>query len=134
MARQSKDQAARELAGAHYAVDPGIKAIFRLTGPANRESDPREPIKLLEVNSNAIPVGIRPLFFGADQWTPFPSVIVDVSPDEYKDLLAGKLTLPNGWTISVKYPPHKRVVRSNRKPARKTHRSPRARSRTSTVD
>ena len=128
MTKPNKYQAAKALADAHYAVDPGITAIFRLEGPPSLESDPREPIKLLEVNSNSAPLGIRPVFFGADSNIPFPSIVVDIAPEEYRDILAGKLPLPNGWKTSVKYPLHKRVMRFSKKRARKAHRSSGVRS------
>jgi len=103
MDQHNKDQAARELANAHYAVDPGIRVIYRLMAPDNKESAPQEPIKLLEVNSNSAPLGIQPVFFGPDDNIPFPSVIVDIAPVEFDDICTGKQSLPNGWSISVEY-------------------------------
>jgi len=60
MVREDKDAAACKLAAAHYEVEVGITQIFRLTGTAEAEGLPDEPIKLLEVNENTIPAGIMP--------------------------------------------------------------------------
>jgi hypothetical protein len=93
-----KDDIARVLAQAHRQVETTITRIVRIVGP--NEGDGREPIKLLEVNTAATPSGIWPIAF-----TPYPpeipygSVVVEVTPDEYDELLAHRLSLPTGWTL-----------------------------------
>src|SRR3954451_7324023 len=96
-----KDAEARKLAEAHYEVEEGMMQIFRITGGAAAEVLPNEPIKLLEVNENTIPLGIMPLGFGPapTYGIHFPSVIVEVTPDEYERIRSKELELPNGWTI-----------------------------------
>lgn len=93
----SKDEAAKTLAESHYRVDPSISHIFRVTS-AN-EASPSEPIKLLEVSSQAVPSGILPIRFGphAPSGVPFPSIIIEVHPSEWEQIHSGKLQLPNGW-------------------------------------
>lgn len=103
MERLTKDQAAQELASAHFSVEPGLRQVFRLLAPAQVEADPKEPIKLLEINNSAVPLGIQPVFFGADEQTPFPSVVIDITPQEYEHILNGKLQLPNGWELGCEY-------------------------------
>lgn len=96
---QSRDAAADSLAQAHYAVDPGVQLIIRLVAEADREMDPKEPIKLLEVNENAVGGGIQPLFFGPHPASGmlFSSVIVDVTPEEYDEIRKQPSLLPNNW-------------------------------------
>ncbi len=62
---RSKDVVAQRLAEAHYAVEPGIELIIQLVASPDREADPTEPIKLLEVNQNTTADGVHPVFFGA---------------------------------------------------------------------
>jgi hypothetical protein len=52
-----KSQVARELAKKHYQAEAGLQSVFRLTGSAEVELRPIEPIKLLEVNTNTVASG-----------------------------------------------------------------------------
>lgn len=101
-----KDEEARHLAAAHYTVEPGITLIFRLLASATAERKPYEPIKLLEVNEYTIPVGIMPLGFGPApaHGIHFPSVIVEVTPEEFAKIEADELSLPEGWTVGELLP------------------------------
>src|SRR5438270_7786248 len=84
----TKDQAAKELAKKHYQVERGLTRIFRLNGSPEVEGSPVEPIKLLEVNAATVSSGVMPLHFGPApaSGVPFPSVIVEVTPDEFKKI------------------------------------------------
>jgi len=101
-----KDDGARKLAEAHYQVELGITQIFRITGTADAEQKINEPIKLLEVNESTFPTGIMPLHFGPAPTigVNFPSVIVEVTPQEYEQIKADVLPLPNGWKIGPPIP------------------------------
>ncbi len=102
----SKEAVAAKLARLHYRVERGMVNIFRLLSPT-RETDPREPIKLLEVNKNTITAGVMPLWFGTHSRSGihYPSVLIEITPQEYKLLQQGKLTLPDDWVIEKKpYP------------------------------
>ncbi len=96
-----KDAVAATLARRHYQVEAGVTHIFRVTGKANAEERPGEPIKLLEVNENTVPAGILPLGFDPvpAQGILYPAVIIEVTPDEYEKIKARKLKLPNGWKV-----------------------------------
>jgi hypothetical protein len=98
-----KREAARRLAQAHYLVEPGLVSVFRLAGPAETDA---EPIKLLEVNRDTVPTGIMPLGFDAapERGILYPSVIVEVTPEEYEQIRSGALALPNGWRIGDDIP------------------------------
>ena len=61
-----------------------------------------EPVKLLEVNPNTIAVGVQPIYFAADAAAGirFPSVVIEVTPEEYQQILDGHLPLPQGWALA----------------------------------
>ena len=100
-----KDQIAKKLAAAHFDLEPGITRIFKLEGRPESEASPDAPIKLLEVNAATPPSGIMPLHFGPvpGSGIPYPSVIVEVTPDEYHKIQVQELRLPEGWTIGEEY-------------------------------
>lgn len=102
----SKDSVAKKLAEAHYYVEPGIVRIVRLLATPQQELDAREPIKLLEVNENTTADGIRPVHFGphAASGILYPSVIVEVTPDEFDTILRDPSRLPNGWRVGEEFP------------------------------
>lgn len=100
-----KDEVAKKLADAHFDLEPGITRIFKLRGRPDAEALPDTPIKLLEINADTPPSGIMPLYFGPvpASGIPYPSVIVEVTPDEYEKIKVQELTLPDGWTIGEEY-------------------------------
>ena len=94
-------EVARKLADAHFESEPAIQHIFRYrAAPADEDRD-NEPIKLLEVNDETIPVGIQPVYFGPHPGSKifFPSAIIEITAEEYKRLLSGDLQLPEQWKI-----------------------------------
>lgn len=96
-----KDLVTQSLARFHYETLPEITEIFRLTAP-DRENLPSEPIKLLEVNPETVATGIMPLAFPPIPASGvYPSVIVEVTPDELARVQAGELKLPNSWQIAA---------------------------------
>ena len=96
-----KTEEARRLAETHYQVEAGITQIFRIVGRPEAELRPEEPIKLLEVNRYSIPAGVMPLYFDAapGRGIHFPSVIVEVTPEEFTKIRSQELSLPDGWTL-----------------------------------
>jgi hypothetical protein len=67
--------------------------------------DPREPIKLLEVNANTLPTGsVEPIPFSATRDVPFVTEIAEISPDEFVEIARGRLTLPPGWSVEDAVP------------------------------
>lgn len=101
---RSKDAVARRLAQSHYRVDPAVTRIVRLVSPSD-ENSPNEPVKLLEVNEETFSSGIVPVYFGphVPSGVFFPSVIVEVRPEEYEQIVSGELPLPSGWTLGEEY-------------------------------
>ncbi|HTU88862.1 MAG TPA: hypothetical protein VMF69_02085 [Gemmataceae bacterium] len=103
---KAKVAAAKELAKKHYEVEDGLMRIFRLTSQAELEASRSEPIKLLEVNENTVPSGVMPLHFGPVPaiGIPFPSIIVEVTPEEFTKIKTRELKLPKGWEIGEELP------------------------------
>jgi hypothetical protein len=96
-----KDLAALRLAHFHYAVEPGIRGIYRIRCDDPLEGQPQEPIKLLEVNEDSFPTGVvLPLGFDPIPASGgFPSIIVPLTPSEFDDLTHGRLQLPMEWRL-----------------------------------
>ncbi len=93
-----KGAVARILADAHRKFEPAISRIFRVI--ADEEPAPYEPVKLLEVNPETSPSGIVPIAFGPDPpLIPFPSIVIEVTEDEFESIRTGKLPLPDGWRL-----------------------------------
>ena len=103
MVERSKDAVTRHLVDSHFEVEPDIDLIVELVGPDNNGRD--ETIKLLEVNSSTTMDGIRPLHFGkdAEHGVLFPSIIVEVSPEEFALVESGGLALPDGWRLGRRF-------------------------------
>ncbi len=98
--RQAMEEAAA-LARAHYEIEPGLRAIYRLEGP-----DPDDlRIKLLEVNEQTVATGIVPVGFPPHPASGlhFPSVVIEVTPQEYEALQSKQLNLPAGWEVRDVY-------------------------------
>ena len=99
-AMPDKNEVAELLAEAHCEAEPTIVRIVRLQSP--REAEPREPVKLLEVNRATSASGVLPIAFAADPPSvPFPSVVVEVTPDEFARIQGGQLSLPNDWSLGA---------------------------------
>jgi hypothetical protein len=86
---------ARELADAHLRQESSISRIVRLV--SNREDDADEPLKLLEVNSETFPSGIVPIYFGTSDSFPVPTVLIEITDDEFSQLQRNELILPDDW-------------------------------------
>ena len=100
-----KYTAAIRLAQAHYRCEPGITEIFQIR-TAEAESEPTSPVVLLEVNADTVPSGILPLGFGPHPASgDYPSIIVEVTPDEFRQIKKGQLRLPEGWNLGPLLPP-----------------------------
>jgi hypothetical protein len=103
----SKEEVARKLAEIHFNVEEGMRKIFRYTADPKVESLPTEPIKLLQVNENTFASGtVLPISFGPikDKGIPYPSVIIEVTPEEFRRIQKHELKLPEGWRHQVELP------------------------------
>lgn len=99
--RQHVMEEAAALARAHYEVEPGLRAIYRLEGP-----DPNDlRIKLLEVNEQTVATGIVPVGFPPHPASGlhYPSIVIEVTPQEYEAIQHNQLPLPDGWEVRDAY-------------------------------
>jgi hypothetical protein len=104
----TKDETARKIAEIHYQIEDGMVQIFRITAGAEAEEQPNEPVKLLEVNEGTIAGGVMPLRFGPipARGIHFPSVIVEITPEEFEKIRTNELQLPPGWAVGDLLPKH----------------------------
>lgn len=105
-AAEEKAAIAKDLAKKHYEADAGLQKVIRLEGSAEAEVKPVEPIKLLEVNANTVPSGVLPVSFGPAPASgiPYPSIIVEVTPEEFARIERQELKLPRGWHLGEELP------------------------------
>jgi hypothetical protein len=102
------DDEARELARKHYQIEDGVTQIIRIIdcayGAAGDRKDNR--IILLEVNENTISSGIMPLQFAPlpAAGIHYPSIIVEVTPEEFDRIRSQELKLPAGWKLGGPIP------------------------------
>jgi hypothetical protein len=100
----TKEEVAFRLAQSHYVVEPGITQIYRLVKEDHEEEQTDEPVKLLEVSEDSLPVGIRPVYFRPHppSGIVYSTAIVEVTPAEFDRLGRdnGGLQLPIGWRLA----------------------------------
>jgi hypothetical protein len=99
--RSAIDDQAQRLAQKHYQIDEGITQIFRIKQRVDVQVARAEPVTLLEINANTVPSGIMPIQFGPNLTSGFnyPSVILEVTPEEFKKIQTRELPLPEGWEL-----------------------------------
>ena len=99
--RDHKLEVARKLASSHVAVDELVDEVFLLESAS--DEDKSQPIRLLEIVDGTIERGVEPIGFPAmeDKGIPFKSVIVEVSPQEFRQLKSEPFVLfrSERWTI-----------------------------------
>jgi len=101
--KTDKNIVAQQLASSHKQIEPTITHIFRIVSP--REAEPKEPIKLLEINTDTVPAGIMPVVMGPGGDIVFPTMVVEVTPEEFEQLKNGELHLPDSdWQIDYARP------------------------------
>ena len=93
-----KMKAAEKLAQIHYESE-STSAVYCYSASIAVENEADEPIKLLEVDEDTLPSGIVPLRFGPlpERGITYSSTIIEVTSEEYRQIEAGKLELPQGW-------------------------------------
>ena len=101
-----REAVARGLANKHFEIESGLTDVYWITSASEAESSPSEPIKLLEVNRDTIESGVMPLHFGPAPASgiPYPSIIIEVTPNEFEKIQSHQLKLPHGWEIWQQFP------------------------------
>jgi len=88
------ETAVKFLAQDNFAVEDGLERIIWLREGAG------EKIRLIEVNRNGFPTGrIEAFYFAPFAEVPFKTYLADVTPEEWRQILSGKIPLPEGWTL-----------------------------------
>jgi hypothetical protein len=91
------DEAVRLLARWHGEGGPSDLVVYSIPDPA------AESVQLIEVSDDFPTSGaVRPLFFGRSELFPFRSGAALLTPEEWQELVAGRLTLPPGWDLASK--------------------------------
>ena len=102
------DEEATRLAEKHYQVEIGLRDVIRLERSSDCGGNGHfvEKIGLLEVNENTVPSGVMPIEFAPvpSSGIHYPTVIVEVTPDEYALIRADQLALPEGWVLGKSIP------------------------------
>lgn len=100
-----KDEAKR-LAEKHYEIEVGIRSIILLRQQTDNNDDGDKKIALLEINENTVPTGIMPLEFrpAPESGFHYPSIIVEVTPEEFERIKTKELLLPDGWSMGEEIP------------------------------
>jgi hypothetical protein len=94
----NRDQVAAWLAKKHLAVDPGITDVLYLPKDA-----PEYEIRLVEANTllTALPdEEVTPVDFGLNvEGLDFKLLVLDVTPDQWKEIVENRSQLPPGWIL-----------------------------------
>ena len=93
-----KDKIAEILVREHFKAARSIKEIYRIL--SDKEEDPNEPIKLIEINDLTPEVGTYDLEFSPADEILFPSNIVELSSKELEKVKKRQLHLPKGWDLN----------------------------------
>ncbi len=96
-----KAEEARHAAQVHFQVDSGLIDAYRLVAPGEREAEPTEPVKLLEVNRETVELGLCPVYFSADprNGARYSLVVIEVTPNEFTEDLPAQIEREFGWTL-----------------------------------
>jgi len=86
----------RRMVRSHFETEDVIDRVVWFKSPNGTEE-----IHLLEVNREAIPSGaVMTFYVGKSKKFPLPTLLADVTPAEWKKIRAGKIPLPEGWSLN----------------------------------
>lgn len=96
---EKKDAVVAELIRWHFNIEPQLRQIVRIL--SENEDDPKEPIKLLEVNAATFPTGsVEPFGFAPSAEVPCFTTIAEITPEEFDLVKQGEIDLPTGWSLA----------------------------------
>lgn len=83
-----------DLVQEHFELEPDLERIIWLKkGPASE-------IRLLEVNRNTAATGLVEVFgFAPSVDVPYPLRIAEITPEEWKRVQNGNISLPESWSL-----------------------------------
>lgn len=83
----------QELADAHFEIEQGLRRVGLFSPPGDDE------VKIIEVNDETFPSGtVVPFLFSPSGGLTRHVRIADVTEEEWKEILEGKIPLPEGWS------------------------------------
>jgi len=86
----------RRMVRSHFEIEDVIDRVVWFKSPNGAEE-----IHLLEVNREAIPSGaVMTFYVGKSKKFPLPTLLADVTPAEWRKIRAGKIPLPEGWSLN----------------------------------
>ena len=89
---------ARKLSTIHRRVEDTISGVAYITSAS--EADPKEPIKVMEINSATSAAGFFPIMFGPTERIPFTTTLIELTPKEAREVEKGTLEdWPKDWEI-----------------------------------
>jgi hypothetical protein len=96
----NRDSMARWYAEEHLKTDPGITSVYYLP-----ENSGERQIRLIEVNhlmGSRNDDALEPIDFGVDTGTDTAHTLflLDVTPEQWKRIELGQISLPPNWTLS----------------------------------
>ena len=94
----TKDAAVRELVNGNFKVEPELLKVVRFL--AKNEDDAQEPIKLLAITTSTVStLTVERYAFPPTDSVPYPTVIAEVTPEEFERIRRHELKLPEGWSL-----------------------------------
>lgn len=95
------DEEAVKLAEIHYQDAPPDTRIYSIHGATPVRWQTSTPVALLEVTEFTAPMGVMPIGLGPkpNKGLHHPSVVIQVTPEEFEQIQSGELRLPDGWTV-----------------------------------
>lgn len=95
----TREEVARDLARWHFTVESQLRKILWIkTGAPENEN---EPVRLLEVATErgGMERGIEVFAFDKTNDVPYPTEVAEITERELTLIVAGVLSLPEGWTF-----------------------------------
>lgn len=86
--------AAESLIQEHFELEPNLENVVWIN------SDKTTEIRLLEINSMTFPAGaVLSFYFPPDEEFPYPTIMAEITPEEWQKVLRNEIPLPEGWTL-----------------------------------
>lgn len=97
MAAQTREQVAEEMARWHFTVEPTLKKILWVAPHTPYDG----PVRLLEVATErrGMERGIEVFAFDRTDDVPYPTEVAEITEREFNLVVAGQLSLPEGWML-----------------------------------
>jgi hypothetical protein len=113
-AQENRDAITRAFGEKQYEFGEHITQVYSINSDGDFQN-PSTPIRILQVNTETIPIGLQPIRFGPSPASGIehPYVIIEVTPDEFTKVQKREepYVLPYAWTLGDLIP-HKSIERT----------------------